>query len=120
MFWWFKTIVLPIGNKMGFNPAAGLGMAMSERMLVPDKLHVNSMNSGMAPEPGNPFQNMPFFLPSLNNGALQNMAGNNMNSMATGERGSSLHPSHCPVEPAAKQRGDPPTTNRNSNNHNFF
>lgn len=102
---------------MGFNPTAGLGMALNERMMASDKLHINSMNSinsGMGgPEPGNPFQNMPFFLPSLNGSALQSMAANNINSMAAGERGGSLHPSHCPTEAPTKQR-DAASTNRNT------
>jgi len=95
-------------------------MALNERMMASDKLHINSMNSinsGIGgTEPGNPFQNMPFFLPSLNGNALQSMAANNINSMATGERGGSLHPSHCPTEAPTKQR-DAASTNRNSKHY---
>ena len=96
---------------MGFNPTSGLTMAINDRMLASDKLHVNAMNNAMGPEQGNPFQNMPFFLPSMNGSTLQNMTANNVNSMATAERASSLHP-HCPADAPVKQREG--ATNRNS------
>ncbi len=94
---------------MGFNPPSGAmgGMGVNDRILGSDKLHgaMNSSNNGG--EPTGPFPTMPFFLPSLNGNALQNMANNTGNMASAGDRS---HPSEAP----AKQQREGSSTNRNS------
>ena len=93
------------GNKMGFNPPSG-AMGVNDRILGSDKLH-GSMNSNNGGEPTGPFPTMPFFLPSLNGNALQNMANNTGNMAAAGDRS---HQSEAP----AKQQREGSSGNRNS------
>ena len=97
---------------MGFNPPPGAlgGMGVNDRILGSDKLH-GAMNSTNGESTG-PFPTMPFFLPSLNGNALQNMANNSaVTSIAPPSDRS--HTSETPT----KQQRDGNSSNRNSNSN---
>lgn len=94
---------------MGFNPASGaLGaMGLNERMLSNEKLPMNNAN-GSDPATS-PFPTMPFFLPTLNGGAMPaNLANNGTQMTPIGERHSSGE------SPAGKQQRDGSASGRSN------
>lgn len=102
---------MDLGSKLGFNsPSSSLGvMGGNERILGSDKMNT-SLTNGNGSEQSNSFPALPFFLPSLNGTALQNIAANPaMTSVAsTGDRSSTE--SHS----SKQQRDSSNSSNRNS------